>query len=129
MKEVKQRSGKMQPPSTPKGGGNIPAGKDHSKTISLGEGLPIGSVHSAHTKESVHQAKENHAPHKAAHAQHFDAIAGKANPMGEQPVGNQKTGHGPLQSSLQNNKVRNKAHAFNERSIAGNADPCGGYDE
>ena len=65
-------------------------GKSHDAAISLGEGLAIGSVHSAHTKGSVHQAKLNSAPHKASHAQRSRVLAGNADPTGMTPaVGNQ----------------------------------------
>ena len=99
-------------------------GKSHEDAIALGEGLSIGSVHSAHTKGQVHQAKHNPAPFKASHAQRNRALAGNADPEGcGVDVANQETGHGPLQSALQNKTVRNKAHAYNERSIAGHANP------
>jgi hypothetical protein len=99
-------------------------GKDHATSIGIAEGLPIGSVHPAHTKESVKQAKHNPAPFKASHAQRNRALAGNADPEGcGVDVGNQENGHGPLQSALQNKTVRNKAHGYNERSIAGHANP------
>jgi hypothetical protein len=99
------------------------SGKNHEDVISLGEGLPIGSVHKAHTKESVRQAKMNGMPHKASHAQRDRVLSGKGNKMGEGSVTNQQTGHGALQSSLENSGVQKKAHAFNERSQNGNANP------
>ena len=98
-------------------------GKSHETSIGIAEGLPIGGVHPAHTKEQVKQAKHNPAPHKAAHAQRDRVLSGNGNTTGEGSVTNQKTGHGPLQSALQNKTVRNKAHAYNERSEAGNANP------
>ena len=117
----KSRGGNNAMPSP---GTDKMSGKNHETDIAHSEGLAIGSVHPAHTKESVHQAKHNSAPHKASHAQRNRAIAGNADPTGMSPmVGNQETGHGPLQSSLQNTKVQKKAHGYNERSIAGNANP------
>lgn len=98
-------------------------GKSHEIAIGHAEGLAIGSVHPAHTKESVRQAKMNSAPHKAAHAQRDRVLSGKGNKTGEDSVTNQQTGHGPLQSSLANNSVQKKAHGFNERSQNGGADP------
>lgn len=99
------------------------SGKNHEDTIALSEGLPIGSVHKAHTKMDVRQAKLNSAPHKASHAQRERVLSGNGNKMGEGTVGNQQTGHGPLQSSLQNKTVQKKAHGFNERSQNGAANP------
>jgi hypothetical protein len=99
------------------------SGKSHETDIGHAEGLAIGSVHPAHTKESVKQAKLNPAPHKAAHAQRERVLSGKGNKMGEGSVTNQETGHGPLQSNLANNTVQKKAHGFNVRSEAGNANP------
>ena len=98
-------------------------GKSHETDIGHAEGLSIGSVHPAHTKEQVKMAKLNSAPHKAAHAQRARVLSGKGNTMGEGSVTNQETGHGGLQSSLQNKTVRNKAFGFNKRSEDGNADP------
>lgn len=98
-------------------------GKSHETDIGHSEGLAIGSVHPAHTKMDVRQAKMNAAPHKASHAQRERVLSGKSNTMGEGSVTNQQTGHGPLQSSLQNKMVQKKAHGFNERSQAGNANP------
>jgi hypothetical protein len=122
---TKQPAGKAQGQgSNPAGGANQMPGKDHETAIGIAEGLSIGSVHPAHTKHQVHQAKHNAAPVKAGHAQHNRAIAGNADPEGcGVDVANQETGHGPLQSALQNKKVRNKAHGYNERSIAGHANP------
>lgn len=124
MKEVKQRAGRKQPPSMPMSGAkDRPAHKHPDKMVALGEGLGLGSVHSTHSKHQVHMAKHNPAPHAAAHAQHNRAIAGNAGVTGEGTVTNQKTGHGPLMSSLANNSVQKKAHAFNERSQNGGANP------
>jgi hypothetical protein len=121
---TKQASGKKSYSVKATPGANKQSGKSHEASIALGEGLAIGSVHSAHTKGPVHQAKLNSAPHKASHAQRSRVLSGNADPTGMTPaVGNQETGHGPLQSSLQNTKVRNKAFGYNERSIAGNANP------
>ena len=98
-------------------------GKDHETAIKHAEGLSIGSVHPAHTKENVKQAKMNPAPHKASHAQRDRVLSGKGNKMGEGSVTNQETGHGPLMSGIANNAVQKKAHGFNERSQNGNANP------
>jgi len=118
-----QMPGKGQPSAKPTPGAKQQSGKSHETDIGHAEGLSMGSVHPAHTKESVHQAKLNSAPHKASHAQRNRVLAGNANTMGEGSVTNQKTGFGGMQASLQNNKVQKKAHAYNERSIAGNANP------
>lgn len=56
MKEVKRKPASYggQIVSAPMAGTkDTPAHKAHDKTISLGSGLAMGSVHSAHTKESV----------------------------------------------------------------------------
>jgi hypothetical protein len=99
------------------------SGKSHEASIAIAEGLPIGSVHPAHTKAQVHIAKLNPAPHKASHAQRARVLSGNGNKTGEGTVTNQKTGHGGLQSSLQNTTVRNKAFGFNKRSQNGGANP------
>lgn len=98
-------------------------GKSHETSIGIAEGLPIGSVHPAHTKEQVKMAKTNSAPHKASHAQRDRVLSGNGNKMGEGSVTNQQTGHGALMSTLKNTKVRNKAFGFNKRSEEGNANP------
>ena len=122
---TKQPAGKAQGQTAkPSTGSKQQAGKNHETQIGIAEGLPMGSVHPAHTKASVHQAKHNQAPPKAGHAQHNRAIAGNADPEGNGvEVANQETGHGPLQSALRNTKVRNKAFGYNERSVAGHANP------
>jgi hypothetical protein len=121
---TKQLPGKMPNSAKPTPGTDKMGGKSHDEAIALGEGLPLGSVHKAHTKMSVKQAKLNSAPHKASHAQRARVLAGNANTMGEAPaVTNQETGHGPLQSNLQDKKVRNKAFGYNLRSEQGNANP------
>jgi hypothetical protein len=121
---TKQAPGKMSYSAKPTPGANKQSGKNHETDIAHAEGLGIGSVHPAHTKEQVKQAKLNPAPHKASHAQRNRALAGNADPEGcGVDVANQETGHGPLQSALKNTKVRNKAFGFNERSENGGADP------
>ncbi len=110
--------------STPMSGAkDAPSHKSHEKTVALGEGLGLGSVHSAHTKETVKMAKHNPAPHAAAHAMRTKAISGNAGTMGEGSVTNQKTGHGAPMSSIKNTAVRNKAFGFNKRSEDGGANP------
>jgi len=98
-------------------------GKSHEASIAIAEGLPIGGVHPSHTKEQVKMAKLNSAPHKASHAQRARVLSGNGNKTGEGSVTNQQTGHGGLQSSLQDRTAQKKAHGYNERSIAGNANP------
>jgi hypothetical protein len=121
-KSVKSYEGQIG--STPMSGAkDRPAHKHPDKMVALGEGLNLGSVHSAHTKETVKTVKHNPTPHKEAHAMRAKAIAGKAGTMGEGSVTNQKTGHGALMSSLADTKVRNKAYGFNKRSQQGGANP------
>ncbi len=122
MSGVTQREGRNQPASTPMSGAKDRLAHKHpDKMVALGEGLALGSVHSSHTKMPVREAKHNPAPHKAAHAQHNRAIAGNANPTGEYPVSNQKTGPGGTIS--ENPAARTKARKFNVRSEMGNANP------
>ena len=119
-----QRPGKAPVSAKPTPGTDKMGGKSHEEAISLGEGLPLGSVHKAHTKGQVKQAKLNPAPHKASHAQRARVLAGNANTMGEAPaVTNQETGHGPLMSNLQNGKPYKKARMYNVRSENGGANP------
>lgn len=121
---TKQLPGKLPTSAKPSPRADQMPGKSHETAIGIAEGLPIGSVHPAHTKKQVHQAKLNPAPHKASHAQRARVLAGNANTMGEAPaVTNQETGHGPLQSNLQDKKVRNKAFGYILRSEQGNANP------
>jgi hypothetical protein len=115
----KSRGANMAPPAM--GTKERPAHKHPDKMVALGEGLDIGSVHPAHTKESVVQIKHNQAPPKASKMQRERAIAGNANPMGHNPVANQKTGHGG--SLKENPAVRGKAYGYNKRSEQGGADP------
>jgi hypothetical protein len=118
---TKQRPGKAPVSAKPTPGTDKMGGKNHETDIAHSEGLAIGSVHPAHTKETVMGAKHNPAPHKAAHAQRARVLAGNANTMGEGSVTNQETGHQAHVKS--NSKVQQKAHGYNERSIAGNANP------
>jgi hypothetical protein len=67
--------------------------KSYDGDISIGSGLEIGSVHPAHTKHQVKEAKDNRKPHAASHAQRNAALAGNANPEGEGSV-MPYTGHG-----------------------------------
>jgi hypothetical protein len=118
---TKQRPGKAPVSAKPTPGTDKMGGKNHETDIAHSEGLAIGSVHPAHTKETVMGAKHNPAPHKAAHAQRARVLAGNANTMGEGSVTNQETGHQAHVKS--NSKVQQKAHGYNERSIMGNANP------
>lgn len=121
-KPVKSYEGQIG--STPMSGAkDRPAHKHPDKMVSLGEGLGLGSTHSAHTKETVKMAKHNSAPHAAAHAQRSKVIAGKGNTTGEGSVTNQKTGHGAPMASIQDKTVRNKAYGFTKRSEQGGANP------
>jgi hypothetical protein len=117
-----QREGRNQPASKPmSGASDRPAHKHPDKMVALGEGLAMGSVHSAHTKMPVRQAKHNHGVKAVAHAMRDRAIAGNAGTMGEGSVTNQKTGPG---GSLQENPgVRSKARMLNVRSEMGHANP------
>jgi hypothetical protein len=119
----KQTPGKVSYSAKPTPGSKKAGGKNHEDSIALGEGLPIGSIHSAHTKMQAHDAKLNPAPHKASHAQRVRVLSGNGSKTGEGSVTNQETGHGPLTSGLQNKKVQKKAHGFNERSQNGGANP------
>ena len=96
--------------------------KSHETTISLGEGLPVGSVHAPHTKEHVKDAKDNRAPHAASHAQRERAIAGNANPHGEGTVG-KYTGHAPVHKM--HPEVIKASRVQRERAIASKANPMG----
>ena len=93
-------------------------GKDHEATIKLGEGLAVGSVHSAHKKGIV------------------NGLGGKqaesAAPSGESDHETLRHGRKPKPEAVQNvapmdMKAQKKAHGFNERSIAGNAEKEGGW--
>src|ERR1700733_10813396 len=110
---TKQTPGKMSYSGKPTPGTKKMSRKDHEADIAHSEGLTIGSVHPAHTKGQVKQAKHNPAPFKASHAQRNRALAANADPEGcGVEVANQETGHGPLQSALQNKKVQKKAHGY-----------------
>lgn len=120
---VKQMPGKntgaTSKPSA--GAGATPNHKQHERTVALGEGLEMGAAHEAHTKETVMDAKYNPAPRAASQAQRTRVISGNSNTMGEGSVTKQENGH---QAHIKSNsKVQQKAHGFNERSIAGNANP------
>jgi len=121
---VKQMPGK-NPGNTSNpgsGSGDTPNHKQHERTIALGEGLEMEAVHSVHSKESVKDAKDNHAPHKAAHAQRNRVISGNSNTMGEGSV-NSYTGQGAYHK--ENPAVVKASHAQREGAIAGNADEEG----
>ena len=118
---TKQAAGKKSYSAKPTAGSNKQSGKNHDTDIAHSEGLAIGSVHPAHTKMAVMGAKENHAPHAAAHAQRARVLSGNSNTMGEGSVTNQETGH--VAHVKSNSKVQQKAHGYTERSIAGNANP------
>lgn len=60
---------------------DTPSHKSHDKTISLGHGLAMGSVHSAHTKESVKGApKASTNARKKAYSFNKRSEQGGANP-------------------------------------------------
>jgi hypothetical protein len=97
-------------------------GKSHETTIKLGEGLEVGSVHPAHTKHQVKDAKDNRKPHAASHAQRNAAIAGNANPEGEGSVA-PYTGHAAYHS--ENPAAIKSSRQQRESAEAGQADPQG----
>lgn len=58
-------------------------GKDHDAAISIGEGLPMGGVHPAHTKMKVSKtAPMNMKVQKKAHGFNERSQMGNANKMG-----------------------------------------------
>ncbi len=97
------------------------SGKNHETDIAHAEGLEMGSVHPAHTKETVMGAKHNPKPHAAAHAQRARVLSGNGNKMGEGEVTPQETGH--VAHVKSNSPVQKKAHMYNERSQNGGANP------
>jgi hypothetical protein len=112
-----EQTGRMPMP----GASPMPA-KSHDKDIAWGEGLPLGSVHPAHEKHSPVEAKMNHAPHAASHAQRNRAIMGNADPTGMTPhPTKQHTGFGG--KIVENPGVHKKAYKLNKRSEMGGADP------
>lgn len=58
-------------------------GKSHEADIALGEGLAQGSVHKAHKKMAVKDAKHVKGVQAAAQAAHERIENGGANPQGE----------------------------------------------
>jgi hypothetical protein len=127
MKEVKRKPASYggQIASAPMAGtGDTPSHKSHDKTIALGNGLAMGSVHSAHTKETTKLPKHNQAVLAPAKAMRERAIAGNSGETGMTPaVSNQKTGHGGPAGNIHNKTVRNKAYGFTKRSEQGGANP------
>ena len=57
-------------------------GKDHSKSIEIGEGLEFGEVHPAHTKIKPKDAVHNTKVQKKAHAFNERSQNGGAEKMG-----------------------------------------------
>lgn len=93
-------------------------GKDNESTVKLGEGLEIGSVHSAHKKGMVNGLGGKQGSNDA--------------PNGESDHETLRHGNRPKSEAVRNTAAEDKgaqkkAHGFNERSIAGNAEKEGGY--
>ena len=93
-------------------------GKDHESTVKLGEGLEIGSVHSAHKKGMVNGLGGKQAASEA--------------PSGMSDHETLRHGSKPQPEKVNNvapmNKdARKKAHGFNERSQNGGAEKEGGW--
>ena len=124
-KEHTVQKAAKNPVSSKPGSGTsaIPNHKQHERTIALGEGLEMGSVHTSHTKNPAMDAKDNRAPHAASHAQRNRVISGKSNTMGEGSVGNQETGHASYHKP--NQPVIKSSREQRESAIAGNANPEG----
>jgi hypothetical protein len=81
---MKGSESKSAHPAMPKTGAKD-TGKNHDRTVKLGEGLNIGAVHSAHTKMKGGDgsAKENSSVQAKAHAANRRREAGGADPMGD----------------------------------------------
>ena len=91
-------------------------GKDHESTVRLGEGLEVGSVHSAHKKGMVNGLGGKQGSNDA--------------PSGESNHETLRHSNRPKPESvrhvMEDKGAQKKAHGFNERSIAGNANKEGG---
>jgi hypothetical protein len=100
------------------GSEGIRGGKDHESTVRLGEGLEVGSVHSAHKKGLVNGlgAKQAASVAPGGESDHETLRHGK------KPQPEKVTYLAPL-----NKAVQKKAHGFNERSQNGGAEKEGGW--
>ena len=106
----------------PKGGRMVAkegakGGKNHERDIKLAEGLEHGSAYPAHKKGMVSGlgGKQAGSPANSGESNHESL----------------RTGNKPKPASVmhasENKGVQKKAHGFNERSIAGNAEKEGGW--
>jgi hypothetical protein len=92
-------------------------GKNHERDIKLAEGLEHGSAYPAHKKGLVSGlgGKQAGSPANSGESNHESLRTG-SKPSPEKVMG------APMNAS-----ARKKAHGFNERSIAGNAEKEGGW--
>lgn len=93
-------------------------GEGKHPDVALGEGLEIGSVHSAHKKGLVHGLGNHQGANDA--------------PMAESNVETLRHGKAPKPGKVNNMApmnmgVQKKAHGFNERSQNGGAEKDGGW--
>jgi hypothetical protein len=92
-------------------------GKDHEAYVKLGEGLEVGSVHSAHKKGMVNGlgGKQAVSAANSGESDH-ETLRHGSKPKPE-----------AVKHAVEDKGAQKKAHGFNERSIAGNAEKEGGY--
>lgn len=92
--------------------------KDNSKDVTLGEGLEMGSVHSAHKKGLVHgQGAKQAASVAPSGMSDHDTLRHGSRPQPEK-VNNIPT---------EDKGTQKKAYGFNKRSEQGGAEKEGGY--
>lgn len=89
--------------------------KSHEADVKLGEGLEIGSVHSAHVKGIKHPGNHEGSNDKPKAMSDTDALGSNKGKREKAAI------EAPMSS------VQKKAHGFNERSQNGNAEKMGGY--
>jgi hypothetical protein len=100
--------------------------KSHEKTIAEAEGMPMGTFRGG-KHDKVKGIKHNTTVQGAAHAAHEAAKMGKAVGDGGSTPASVKSHYGQGGAPITMNPTAQKtAHMYNERSQAGNADPCAG---
>jgi hypothetical protein len=98
--------------------------KSHDKDVNIAEGLSMGSVHPAHTKMSVRDSVKHDSAELAAGFKNSVGVSADGSHKGLGTKGGKKATSHP--GVKMDSKVQKKAHAFNTRSQAGNANTMGG---
>ena len=113
----------MHPVSAPSMG--VSDGYDHAQDIKDAEGLPVGSVHSAHEKAQVKDAKSTHGSKQTDTAREMwrEGVHSGHDAHGDAATPAKYTGHDSLHK--ENPGVQTKARADHFRRIGGGANAHG----